>query len=187
MNALAQQKMTVDEFLAWAEGRDGRWELLNGVPVAMSPERVAHVETKFAAASAIAASIKKAGIPCRMLLDGVAIRLDGRSAYQPDIMVYCGQRLPPNAMEAPNPVVVVEVLSPSTRAVDLGLKVRRYFELPSIQHYLILGPDDRSVIHHARGEGDLLLTRIVSEGELRLDPPGFRVDARALFPEPYEA
>lgn len=186
MNALAKQKMTVDEFLAWAESQEGRWELRDGVPVAMSPERVAHVETKFAAASTIAAAIKNAGVPCRMLLDGVAVRLDSRSTYQPDIVVYCGQRLPPNAVEAPNPVVVVEVLSPSTRAVDLRLKVRRYFEILSIQHYLILDPDDRSIIHHARGEGDVLLTRIVSAGALRLDPPGFSIDAASLFPEPYE-
>jgi Uma2 family endonuclease len=178
--------MTVDEFLAWADGREGRWELLDGAPVAMSPERVAHVETKLVAANAIAAAIKKAGIPCRLLLDGVAVRVDSRSTYQPDMVIYCGQRLPPNAMEAPNPIVVVEVLSPSARNIDLGLKVRRYVELPSIQHYLILDPDDRYAIHYARGEGDALLTRIVSEGELRFDPPGFTVETRSLFPEPYE-
>ena len=69
---------------------------------------------------------------------------------------------------------------------DLGLKVRRYFELPSIQHYLILDPDDRLVIHYARGADGVLLTRIVSGGEIRLDPPGFTVEAASLFPEPYE-
>ncbi len=85
-----------------------------------------------------------------------------------------------------NPVAVVEILSPSTWATDLGLKVRRYFEIPGIQHYLILSPDSRSVVHHARGQGDVLLTRIVNEGVLHLDPPGFSVEVRSLFPEPYE-
>ena len=103
------------------------------------------------------------------------------------MLINCGERLKPDMMEAPNPVVVVEILSPSTRARDLGLKVRRYFELPAIEHYLILDADSRSVIHYARGTGDALLTRIVSEGELRLDPPGFSVEAQVLFPEPYEA
>jgi Uma2 family endonuclease len=79
------------------------------------------------------------------------------------------------------------VLSPSTRAVDLRLKVKRYFELPSIQHYLILDPEDRSIIHHERGEGNFLLTRIVSEGELRLHPPGFSVEVQALFPVPHKS
>ena len=39
MSAVAKPKMTVDEFLVWAEGRDGRWELQDGEVLAMSPER----------------------------------------------------------------------------------------------------------------------------------------------------
>ncbi len=187
MNALAKQKMTVDEFLAWAEGREGRWELADGVPVCMSPERVIHGEAKFSAGTALKAAIKGAGSPCEAFVDCLAIRVDQYKTFQPDVVINCGDRLKPDTMEAPNPVVVVEILSPSTRAVDLGLKVRRYFELPGLQHYLILDADNRTVIHHARGGGDALLTRIVSQGELRLDPPGFSVEAQSLFPEPYEA
>jgi Uma2 family endonuclease len=44
MSTLAHKQMTVDEFLGWAEGRQGRWELHSGVPHAMSPERTQHVE-----------------------------------------------------------------------------------------------------------------------------------------------
>ena len=40
--ALRKQRMTVEEFLGWAEGRLERFELFDGVPVAMSPERVVH-------------------------------------------------------------------------------------------------------------------------------------------------
>ncbi|MBI4723851.1 MAG: Uma2 family endonuclease, partial [Rhodomicrobium sp.] len=57
--------MTVDEFLAWAEGREGRWELADGVPVAMAPERVIHGETKFSAGAALKAALKKAGLRCQ--------------------------------------------------------------------------------------------------------------------------
>jgi Uma2 family endonuclease len=187
MNALAKQKMTVDEFLGWAEGREGRWELADVVPVCMSPERVAHVETKFSAGGALKAAIKKASLRCEAFIDGLAIRVDRYKTFQPDVVINCGDRLKPDRIEAPNPVVVLEILSPSAHAVDSRLKVRRYFELPAIQHYLILDADNRTVIHHARGAGDALLTRMVSEGELRLDPPGFSVDAQSLFPEPYEA
>lgn len=179
--------MTVDEFLAWADGREGRWELRDGLVIAMSPERAGHGRTKYAAAKSLEAALLKANLPCHLLLDCVAVRVDARTSFQPDLVIHCGEPVPDDDTEVKNPSVVVEVLSPSTRGIDLGLKVRRYFELPSIQHYLILDPDDRSVIHYARGEGDLLLTRIISAGELRLDPPGFAVEARSLFPEPYEA
>ncbi|HEY0439281.1 MAG TPA: hypothetical protein VGD36_04340 [Xanthobacteraceae bacterium] len=46
--------MTVDQFLAWAEGQEGRYELYNGVACAMSPERVAHGEMKFRVQTALA-------------------------------------------------------------------------------------------------------------------------------------
>ncbi len=178
--------MTVDEFLAWADGREGRWELRDGAPVAMSPERAIHGETKFSATTAFKAGIKKAGIPCKAFVNSLAVRIDRRTTFQPDVVVNCGDRLAPDMMEAPNAIVVVEILSPSARAVDTLRKVRRYFELASIHHYLILDPDDRTAIHYARGEGDVLLTRIVTGGALRFDPPGFSVEARALFPEPYQ-
>src|SRR5262249_48958972 len=132
MNALSKQKMTVDEFLRWADGQEGRWELRDGVPVCMSPERVIHGDTKLSAGNALREAIKKASIPCQAHIDSLAVRVDAYKTFQPDVLINCGERLPPDTIEAPNPVVVVEILSPSTRAVDLGLKVRRYFELPSI-------------------------------------------------------
>ncbi len=49
MTGLAKSDMDVDAFLVWAEGRDGRWELRDGQPLLMSPERAAHALTKYAA------------------------------------------------------------------------------------------------------------------------------------------
>ena len=187
MNALAKQKMTVDEFLAWADGREGRWELADGEPVCMAPERVAHGETKFSAGTAFKSAIKRSGIPCQALVDCVAIRVDQRTTFQPDLVVNCGAPLKPHILEAPNPIVVAEILSPSTRAIDLGLKVRRYFEIASVHHYLVLDADHRFVTHYARGEAGLIQMRIASEGILNFEPPGFSVDVGSLFPEPYEA
>lgn len=179
-----QTKMTVDEFLAWADGREGRWELADGVPVAMSPERAGHGRTKYAAAKRLERAISDARLPCYLLLDCVAVRLDARTTFQPDLVIHCGQPLRDSDLEITDPIMVVEVLSPSTRAIDLPLKLRRYFELQSIHHYLILDSEDRSVIHHARGDGDVLLTRILSKGELRLEPPGLVITVAELFPNP---
>ena len=81
-----------------------------------------------------------------------------------------------------DPVIVVEVLSPSTAAIDHGRKLSGYFSLPSVQHYLILDPDRRVVIHHKRGASDAIETRVLTDGVARLDPPGFEVAVEALFP-----
>ena len=79
-------------------------------------------------------------------------------------------------LEVPNPLIVVEVLSPSTQTMDLGAKLQGYFALPSLHHYLIIDPDRPLLIHHKRGAGDAIETRIASGPSLRLDPPGLELD-----------
>ena len=178
----ALKQMTVDEFLSWAEGKEGRWELHDGVPVMMSPERVTHNLTKLSVAIGLRDAMRVAGLPCRVFTDGMAIRADARTTYEPDASVVGGPQAPPDAIEIDNPVIVVEVLSPSTAATDHGRKLSGYFSLPSVQHYLILDPDRRVVIHHKRGSGDAIETRVLTDGAARLDPPGFTVAVEALFP-----
>ena len=63
MTTAAQTLMTVDVFLVWAEGRDGRFELIDGRPIAMAPERAAHLESKAQAWAALSRAIKRAGAP----------------------------------------------------------------------------------------------------------------------------
>ena len=172
--------MTVDEFLAWAEGRPGRYELDRGEVYAMAPERIGHLLAKAATYGALAAAIRSAGLRCEALPDGAAVRIDARSCYEPDALVYCGPRLPRTALEIPDPVVVVEVLSPSTGRYDRQDKFARYFTLPSLQHYLIVDADRRVVIHHTRSE-DAISTRILGAGDLRLDPPGLDLRVEDLF------
>jgi Uma2 family endonuclease len=180
----ALKLMTVDEFLSWAEGQEGRWELHDGVPVMMAPERSLHAETKAETYVALREAIRLNRLPCRVYPDGMAIRTDAQATYEPDASVVCGPRAPADAIEIADPIVVVEVLSPSTAAIDHGLKLSAYFSLRSVEHYLILDPDRRVVIHHKRGIADAIETRVLTEGAARLDPPGFDVAVEALFPPP---
>jgi Uma2 family endonuclease len=180
----ALKLMTVEEFLPWAEGKEGRWELHDGVPVMMSPERSLHAETKAEVYVALREAIRLKGLPCRVYPDGMTVRVDARTTYEPDASVRCGPRAPADAIEIDNPVIVVEVLSPSSAAIDHGRKLSGYFSIPSVQHYLILDPDRRVVIHHKRGSGDAIETRVLSEGAVKLNPPGFEVAVEALFPPP---
>lgn len=77
--------------------------------------------------------------------------------------------------------VVVELLSPSTRARDAGAKLEDYFRLASLHHYLLVKTDTRAVIHHARDEAGRITTSILRSGVIELDPPGLRVPLEALF------
>ena len=175
MTALTMEHMTVDEFLAWAEGRPGRYELFRGVVYAMTPERAAHAEMKLAVKMALVSGIRERRLPCHVLPDGMTVRVDDTTAHEPDALVYSGPRLAPSAIEVPNPVIVVEVLSPSTRHIDAQIKLAGYFRLPSVAHYLVVDPDKPLIIHHARASDDSILTRIVREGSITLDPPGLEL------------
>jgi Uma2 family endonuclease len=126
---------------------------------------------------ALDAAIAKAKVPCRFVLDSAAVRIDQKSLYQPDALVYGGEPVSGDALEIPDPIVVFEVLSPGNAMTDLRDKLQGYFRM----HYLIVDPDKRIVIHHARGVGDVVSTRIVSDGALQLDPPGIEMTAGELF------
>ena len=110
------------------------------------------------------------------------MRVSRRTAFEPDALVTCDPHVPPDAIEIPNPVVVVEVLSEGTARRDHGPKLSGYFSLPSVAHYLILDPEARVLIHHRRGQGDVIETRILTDGPLRLDPPGLDLAVQDLFP-----
>jgi Uma2 family endonuclease len=179
--AQAKSRMTVEEFLAWSRGTPGRHELADGTVYAMSPESAGHAQMKYAVQTALLSGIRARRLPCHMLPDGMTVRIDEATAFEPDALVYCGERVAPSALEIRNPVVVVEVLSPSTGRIDASSKLVGYFRLPTVTHYLIVDPEKPVIIHHARGSGDTILTRIVTGGLISLDPPGLELPLADLY------
>lgn len=118
--------------------------------------------------------MRVAGLDCQALGDGLTVEVDAQTDYEPDAVVNCGPPLPLDAVAATNPVVVVEVLSPSTRSLDAGDKLADYFRLPSIRHYLMVRTRRREVVHHER-LGDRIEMRVVTAGAIALNPPGLTV------------
>ncbi len=182
MKTASHATVTVDEFLAWSEGQErGRFELFDGEIVMQQSERIAHVRVKGNVYAALRIAIAGAGIKCTALTDGATVRISEDTAFEPDAVVYCGTATVDTSLEVINPVIVVEVLSASTAAQDMGYKRRGYFSLPSVQHYLVADPERRLVLHYARGEGHEQFPRIVSEGSLTLDPPGIELKVSEFF------
>ena len=184
MTALSRQKMTVEDYLDWASRQDrGRTELYRGEIVAMAPEVAKHARAKFLTAIALRAAIKRAGVPCEAFVDSLAVRISDDTAYEPDALVNCGPLVPAEDMVATNPVIVVEILSPSSRRVDTNLKLADYFRHASVMHYLIVNLERRLVTHHRRGAGEAIHSELRSEGAINLDPPGLTVMVAELLPE----
>jgi Uma2 family endonuclease len=184
MMELPKHRMTADEFLAWAEGllpEDGKFELWDGeVVVRHGPgfeeERSEHWDAKGAMYWALHDAIKRAGLPCFAAVDGPMVRLSPNRMSRPDVLVYCGPKVPRGVREVPDPLILVEVLSRSTKKRDHGAKLEGYFSLTSLWHYLIVDPDRARLIHHKRGTAGAIEPHMVTGPRLQLDPPGLDVD-----------
>lgn len=174
-------RMDADTFLAWALEQEGRFELIAGQVVEAAAERAGHNRVKFEVCRALKDSVRDASLPCEVYTDGMAVRVDDATVYEPDASLRCGEPLDDDAVEFSDPIVVVEVLSPSTRAVDVGAKLSDYFRLPSVRHYLILRTDSRTAIHHARSEDGTIATAILTAGTIAFDPPSVTIDLAKVF------
>ncbi len=174
------RRYTREEYRRWCDAQPrGRYERVDGRIVAMAPERGAHLRMKAAVYEALKRGIAAAGVDCQALPDGATVET-GESDYEPDALVNCGEPMADEAVAAPNPVIVVEVLSPGTASTDTGGKLAGYFLVPSVMHYLIIHPVRQMVTHHRRN-GARLDSVIVVNGPIAVDPPGIVITADELY------
>lgn len=177
MSDPAETPMTADDFISWALARpEGEhYELMGGEIVAMAPERVAHARAKSRIWRLLAEAVEGGGLACEVFPDGMAVRVDADTIYEPDVMVRCGEPLADDAIVVTDPLILVEVRSPSTGPIDSGIKLDGYFHIPSVRHYLIVDIRKRAIIHHQRDAAGAIATRIIRDGHVRLDPPGIEL------------
>jgi Uma2 family endonuclease len=175
-------RMSREEYRHWAEQQPtGRFERIEGVVVAMAPERASHADRKALVWLALRQAVAVAGLACHVYPDGMTVEVDDND-FEPDAVLHCGEALPGDAIAVPEPMVVVEVLSPSTRGDDLTRKLVAYFRVPSIRHYLVLWADRPQVLHHRRqDDGRGIDTRVVTSGAITLDPPGITIAIEDLY------
>jgi len=174
--------MTREEFLAWVEQQpSGRFERIDGIVVAMAPERASHNLRKGSARDALRAAIREAGLTsCVVFGDGMTVQVED-SDFEPDALLYCGPRMPSDATKVCEPLVLVEVLSPDSVTRDRATKLRAYFRLPSLQHYLIVWPDEQRIVRHSRLVNGGIATQIFVSGDITLDPPGITTTVEAFY------
>lgn len=171
-----------DDYRRWSSNQPrGRFERVGGEVFAMASERVAHIRVKNRVWQALDQAIRRAGLDCEALGDGLTIEIGDHTDYEPDAVVNCGLRLDGDRVAASNPVIIVEVTSPSTRSLDTGAKLTDYLSLPSVRHYLIVRADRIAVIHHRRDDNGTIGTRLVADGPIVLDPPGIVIEVGQLY------
>lgn len=183
MNLPNLKRMTAEDFAIWATRQDtGRFELIDGIVVQMNAERLVHVRVKTRISKALERALVKADVVGEVLWDGTALRIDDKTVHEPDAMLRVGEPLQDDTIFVTDPVIVVEVLSPSSGPIDTGLKLANYFTLASVQHYLVINTVQRVVQHYARdANGKPMMRPLVTEGEIVLDPPGLTLTLDEIF------
>ena len=142
----ARKLWTLAEFLAFDDGTDTRYELIAGDIVARAPPSGIHGALVAGLAVAIGAKLER---PSRVATEAgivLADRID--TYYQADLAVTCaGLTRDPSV---PEPIVIVEVLSPSTAATDYLRKLPDYRSIASVQDILLVASTEPRIEHWRR-------------------------------------
>lgn len=139
--------MSAGAFFDFVRERDEKWELVDGVPVMMAGANQRHQ----AIAANIFASLynQLRGKPCRPTSADTGVSIGPGTVRYPDVVVDCGRR-DDESMFASEPVLVIEVLSPSTRSFDSHRKVLEYKSNPEIRYILLVDTNNVGCLLHYR-------------------------------------
>lgn len=181
MVALPKTNWTAAEFVDWSRGQSGKYELEAGHVVEMASEQAKHALTKHAATKALENGIARSKLNCTAFPDGMTVVVDNNNVRLPDACVQCGPFNPEDTV-LENPVILVEVVSPSSINRDENHKLVEYFQIPSVAHYLLISPDQRLVVHFKRAaDSRTIETQFLKDGDIDLSPPGFTVNVADLL------
>jgi Uma2 family endonuclease len=174
--ALRQPVMSLEEFLAWDNRQEDRWEFDGYQPQAMVGGTVAHNQIAGAVEFALRQRLKS---PCRVYRENMRLRMAHTIRY-PDLMVACTP-VANTATEITDPVVVIEVLSASTFRTDRIAKNREYEATPSIRHHILLEQDAIAAEVYARDGGRWVRSTEIGDGVLAMP----EVDVEILLADAY--
>ncbi|MCA9779964.1 MAG: Uma2 family endonuclease [Candidatus Eremiobacteraeota bacterium] len=144
--------VSIEEYLRAEQTSSVRHEYIGGVLYAMSGGRNVHNLVATNTTASLWSRLR--GSPCKAYNSDTKIRIrhsDHTRFYYPDVSVVCTPNHP-NDLYQDQPALIVEVLSESTRRVDMGEKAEAYLTIPSLEVYLMIEPELPLVIVHRRQE-----------------------------------
>jgi len=143
--------MTAEEYLAIDRATEFRSELLDGEMVAMSGGSMRHAKLGANVLGELHIALR--GRECQAYSSDFRVRVSARTYSYPDATVVCGQ--PALADERQdillNPMIIFEILSPSTERYDRGIKLQHYRGIPSLRDYILVDQNQIRVEQYTRG------------------------------------
>jgi Uma2 family endonuclease len=177
MNLAVRKTMTLAEFLEWEARQELRYEFDGENPVAMAGGTAAHAHIQRNLAIAIGGRLR--GKPCKYYGSDLKIEVAGSSRY-PDGFVVCSP-VDNTQTIIPDPVVIFEVLSPSTASADRTVKTREYQATPSVQRYVMLEQDRMAATVYVRADGEWNVHILLDDAVLGMPEIGVEVPLAELY------
>jgi Uma2 family endonuclease len=182
-NAATVRRLSAEEFLAWDATQTLRHEFVAGEIFAMAGAGDAHVTAALNLAMALRQHL--AGTPCRTFISDMKLHVQAADAYfYPDVMVTRGAADAASPLMKQEPMLVAEVLSPSTAAYDHGEKFAAYRRIASLREYLLIDPDaHRADLYRLGTDGLWVLHPAEPEAGVRLESVDLELTGAALWAE----
>ena len=180
-----QHYYSLEEYFALEDASDARFEYWDGDIICMSGGSRAHGTIGSNVHFALASALR--GGRCRAFTGDIAVWTPTLPPYRyPDASAACGELEFEHVKghdALVNPVVVVEVLSASTAALDEGPKFEAYQAIPTLRDYLLVSQDEPRVTHYARLEGGSWERRDVAglDGSVELESIGGALKLSDLY------
>src|SRR5271157_862742 len=178
MNIPLRKPMTLAEFFAWEERQPLRYEFDGVGPVAMTGGTYGHSTIQGNLAIYVGGRLR--GKPCRFQGSDLKFQVAAGHIRYPDGMVVCSP-VDRNATVVRDPVVVFEVLSPSTAGNDRIVKAREYQATPSVQRYVMLEQDAVGATVYARSGETWTHEILVADSILALPEIGVSLPLVELY------
>ena len=162
----------------------GEKTLADGTLVAMAGASKEHITVNVNLTIELGTQLK--GSPCRVYDSDMRTRIPNTSNYRyPDLSVACDPQFEEDVLDVLlNPVVLVEIASPSTQELDRSRKWNQYRTLPSLQDYVLISPKHVMVEQrHRADDGEHWWIRVLEslEDELVLDSINCRVQLSDIY------
>ncbi len=152
MSAIPKRKMTMEEYIEFDKNNEGRWEYFDGEVFDMAGGSLNH--NRIAKNILTTLENKLEGAPCEALPSEMRLKVPKALPYRyPDVVVVCGEPVIETIQGQEmlvNPLLIVEVLSASTKAYDFDTKFRAYQSIKSFQEYLLVAQDRPQVTQYVR-------------------------------------
>jgi Uma2 family endonuclease len=161
MSAIPKHKMTMEEYIEFDKNNEGRWEYFDGEVIEMAGGTLNHNQIASNISRILGNKLEEKG--CRALPGDMRLKAPKALPYRyPDVVVACGEPIIEKIQGQEmlvNPLLIIEVLSPSTAQYDYSVKFTAYQSIESFQEYLLVAQDRPQVTQYVRQPDEQWLRR----------------------------